>query len=106
MLNPETDTEKGHFYRSDHFEFAKAGCLPSTPTPASISSTGRPFQGAPGRDTVAENYHKVTDVINRQLVGPEGSGGRRVLPDGIKVAEAAWPAWKPGCEFKARRGMR
>ena len=40
VLVPETDPEKGHFYRSDHFEFAKAG-VPAFYTNAGLDIIGK-----------------------------------------------------------------
>ena len=42
VVRPDAEPEKGFYYRSDHFEFAKAACPRSTPTPASTTSASRP----------------------------------------------------------------
>jgi Zn-dependent M28 family amino/carboxypeptidase len=106
VLVPETDTEKGHFYRSDHFEFAKAG-VPAFYTNAGLDVIGRPADyGRMRRDEyVAEDYHKVTDEIKPwwDLRGAT-EDAELLFRMGLRIAGGdTWPQWKPGCEFKARR---
>jgi Zn-dependent M28 family amino/carboxypeptidase len=105
-LVPETDTEKGHFYRSDHFEFAKVG-VPAFYTNAGLEIIGKPADyGRMRRDEyVAEDYHTVTDQIKPwwDLRGAAADADL-LFQLGLRVAQAdPWPEWKPGCEFKARR---
>ncbi len=106
ILVPETDTEKGHFYRSDHFEFAKVG-VPAFYTNTGLDVVGKPADyGRMRRDEyVANDYHKVTDVIKPwwDLRGAAmDADGLYQL--GLQIAQGdTWPEWKPGCEFKARR---
>jgi Zn-dependent M28 family amino/carboxypeptidase len=102
LLVPESDTEKGHFYRSDHFEFAKVG-VPSFYTNAGLQVVGQPADyGRMRRDEyVAEDYHKVTDLIKPwwDLKGA-AADAEMLFQMGIMVARSdTWPAWKPGCEF-------
>jgi Zn-dependent M28 family amino/carboxypeptidase len=105
-LVPETDPEKGTFYRSDHFEFAKVG-VPAFYTKAGLRVLGEP--GGYGRmrrdDYVAHDYHKVTDKIKPwwDLYGA-ALDADLLFQIGLQVAQGdAWPEWKPGCEFKSRR---
>jgi Zn-dependent M28 family amino/carboxypeptidase len=105
-LVPETDTEKGHFYRSDHFEFAKVG-VPSFYTNSGLDIVGQPADyGRMRRDEyVANDYHKVTDEIKPwwDLRGA-AIDADLLFQIGRDVAGGdAWPEWKPGCEFKGRR---
>ena len=106
VLVPETDTEKGHFYRSDHFEFAKVG-VPSFYTNSGLDIIGKPADyGRMRRDEyVASDYHKPSDVIKPwwDLRGA-AQDARVFFRMGLSLARAdAWPQWKPGCEFKSRR---
>ncbi len=106
VLAPEPDTEKGHFYRSDHFEFAKVG-VPSFYTNGGLDVIGQPADyGRMRRDEyVAADYHKVTDQIKPwwDLKGA-AADAEMLFQMGRKVAQGdTWPEWKPGCEFKARR---
>jgi Zn-dependent M28 family amino/carboxypeptidase len=106
VLEPDPEADKGFFYRSDHFEFAKEG------VPALYTDAGTRFlDKAPGwgqqkRDEyTANDYHKVTDEIKPDW---DLSGGeediRLLFHVGMLVASRdPWPAWKPGTEFKATR---
>ena len=106
ILVPETDPEKGSFYRSDHFEFAKAG-VPAFYTKSGLQIVGKPADyGRMRRDEyIAKDYHKVTDEIKPwwDLYGA-AMDADLLYRIGLTVAQGdTWPAWKPGCEFKARR---
>ncbi len=106
ILVPDTQPEKGSFYRSDHFEFAKVG------VPAFYTSSGTDIIGQPagyGRDRrdefVRADYHKVSDEIKPwwDLRGAAQDAGV-LFRMGLQLANGdAWPEWKPGCEFKERR---
>ncbi len=106
VLRPDTEPEKGSFYRSDHFEFAKVG-VPAFYTKGGVDIIGRPAgYGQAKRDEyTANDYHKVTDEIKPWW------NLRGAVPDeqllfhlGLEVAQGeTWPTWKPGCEFKATR---
>ena len=105
-LVPETDPEKGSFYRSDHFEFAKVG-VPAFYTKSGLRILGKPEgYGRMRRDDyVAHDYHKVTDEIKPwwDLYGA-AMDADLLYQMGMQVAQGdTWPEWKPGCEFKARR---
>jgi Zn-dependent M28 family amino/carboxypeptidase len=106
ILVPETDTEKGHFYRSDHFEFAKVG-VPAFYTNSGLDVIGKPADyGRMRRDEyVANDYHKVTDQIKPWWDLRGAAMDADVLFQmGHELAQGdTWPEWKPGCEFKARR---
>jgi Zn-dependent M28 family amino/carboxypeptidase len=106
VLVPDLQPEKGYFYRADHFEFAKAG-VPGIALTAGVDIMGKPAgYGSELRDTyVANDYHKVTDVIKPWW---DLTGGARDVDIyfnmGRELASTDhWPQWKPGCEFKARR---
>lgn len=106
VLRPDTEAAKGYYYRSDHFEFAKAG------VPAFIARSGLDFIGRPAgygaklREAyLLHDYHKVTDEIRPDWT-MEGAAQNTafLLALGLRVANSsAWPEWKPGTEFKARR---
>jgi len=103
---PEPEPETGHFYRSDHFEFAKAG-VPAFYINQGLDIIGRPAgYGRMRWDAYyAHDYHKVTDVIQPwwDLRGA-ALDADLLFQMGRTVAQSdAWPQWKPGCEFKARR---
>jgi Zn-dependent M28 family amino/carboxypeptidase len=106
VLKPESGPEAGHFYRSDHFEFAKVG------VPAFYTNYGHDIIGKPegyGQmrydEFYAKDYHKVSDEIKPWWDLRGGAQDADVLFQvGLIVANGdTWPHWKDGCEFKARR---
>jgi Zn-dependent M28 family amino/carboxypeptidase len=105
-LSPENTPEQGHYYRSDHFEFALGG------VPACMVTSSTHFIGQPEaygvklrEDYTANIYHKVADVV--QLDWPMDGAvqeAETLMAIGVSVDRTdAWPQWRPGNEFKARR---
>ncbi len=107
VVHGDLEPEKGYFYRSDHFEFAKRG-VPGL----YVDWVRKDFVGKPddfGKNVAdyytTHNYHKPTDVI---MPDWDLSGSAQDLQllwmAGYEVAEAgAYPAWRPGSEFKRGR---
>ena len=102
----DPEPEKGSFYRSDHFEFAKEG-VPALNAKAGVDYIDKPADyGKARRDEYTQkDYHKVTDEVKP---GWDLSGAvqdMQLLMDvGYRVAQGdKYPEWKPGTEFKARR---
>ena len=105
-LKPDAEPEKGYFYRSDHFEFAKQG-VPALNTDAGVDYIGKPADYAKQtRDEYTEkDYHGVGDEVrpNWDLSGTV-EDLQLLLMVGWQVAQGEkWPEWKPGTEFKAKR---
>jgi Zn-dependent M28 family amino/carboxypeptidase len=106
VLKPDPTPERGTFYRSDHFEFAKQG------VPALNVDPGEDYIGKPAgfgqqkrEEYTTNDYHKVSDEIKPgwDLSG-EVQDMQLLFEVGRLVADApTFPAWKPGTEFKARR---
>ena len=105
-LSPDAEPEKGRYYRSDHFEFAKVG------VPGLYLQSGTRFVGKPeefGRRKIdaytANDYHKVTDEIKPDWdLSGAADDARLLFEVGLRVANGDhYPEWKPGSEFKARR---
>jgi Zn-dependent M28 family amino/carboxypeptidase len=105
-LTPDLTPEKGTYYRSDHFEFAKVG------VPALYPKRGLDYVGQPtgwGLQFEAEfdlkDYHKVTDEVRPGWTFEGGALDAAFLAGLIRrVADSdTWPEWRPGNEFKARR---
>ena len=105
-VTADSGPETGRFYRSDHFEFAKQG-VPGLYLKGGIDLVVQP--AGSGQQKIDEytqrDYHKVTDEVKP---GWDMSGGaedlRLLLEVGWRVAQAqAYPTWKAGSEFKARR---
>jgi Zn-dependent M28 family amino/carboxypeptidase len=106
VLVPDTEPQKGYFYRSDHFEFAKEG------VPAFYTHSGKDIIGQPAGygkkrsdEYTAEDYHKVSDEIKPWWDFEGAATDTRLFFElGREVANTAkWPEWKPGTEFKAKR---
>lgn len=106
VITPDAEPEKGFYYRSDHFNFAKQG------VPALDPDEGTDFIGQPPefsrrvRDVyTSQHYHQPSDIV-RPDWNLDGAGEdlRLFLAVGYRVAEAARiPEWKTGNEFKATR---
>ena len=105
-LAPDPEPEKGFFYRSDHFEFAKQG------VPALYVDAGTEFIGKPAgygqqkrEEYTANDYHKPSDEVKPDWdLSGAVADTELLFRVGYQVAEAErWPEWKPGTEFKARR---
>ena len=105
-LHPDSEPEKGFYYRSDHFNFAKVG------VPAFDPDSGTDFIGKPAsygqekRDEwTTKFYHQATDEVQSwwDLSGA-AEDGQLFFAMGYRVANAdKFPEWKPGNEFKAIR---
>ena len=106
LLTPDTEPEKGRYYRSDHFEFAKVG-VPGLYLQSGVQFTGKPedFGRRKIDDYTASDYHKVSDEVKPDWdLSGAAEDARLLFEVGLKVADAvAYPEWKPGSEFKMRR---
>ena len=105
-LRPDAEPEKGFYYRSDHFNFAKVG-VPAFDPEGGVEVAGKPAGfGMQMRDEyTANDYHKPSDEIKP---GWDLSGAVQdldlFLAMGYRVANAAkFPEWKVGSEFRAIR---
>ena len=106
VLKPDPESEKGFYYRSDHFNFAKQG-VPAFYADAGTEVIGKPADYAMKQREryTSEDYHKPSDEIKP---GWDLSGAvddlRLYLAIGYRVAEAStYPEWRPGNEFRATR---
>ena len=105
-LTPDAEPEKGFYYRSDHFNFAKKG------VPAFDPDSGTDFIGKPAgygkqkRDEyTSTDYHAPSDVVKQDwdLTGAS-EDGKLFLAMGYRIANAdKMPEWKAGNEFKSVR---
>jgi Zn-dependent M28 family amino/carboxypeptidase len=103
---PDPESEKGFFYRSDHFEFAKEG-VPALYADAGVKYVGKPEGwGLQKRNEYTTNdYHKPTDEVKPDWdLSGAVEDGQMLFEVGYRIAQATtWPDWKPGTEFKAKR---
>ncbi len=105
-MKAESHPERGGYYRSDHFEFAKVG------VPAYYPKPGRKFIGQPDdfgekkvNEYIAKDYHQVSDEVKPDWTFEGAAQDTEFLMQvGLKIADdAKWPEWRPGNEFKAKR---
>jgi Zn-dependent M28 family amino/carboxypeptidase len=106
VMTPNSQPEKGGFYRADHFEFSKLG------VPALYTGGGKDFIGKPANfgqqkkdDYTAHHYHQVSDEVdpNWDLSGAV-QDVQLLFEVGYQVANGdKFPEWKPSSEFKAKR---
>jgi len=106
VVTPDQFPDRGHFYRSDQFSFAKIG------VPALYLDTGTDFVGKPagwGKEQhelyEQKSYHQPSDEIspswNFDGMIEDAQLGFYV---GLNVANAdQMPGWVPGDEFEAAR---
>ena len=105
-LNPDPEPEKGFYYRSDHFSFAKAG-IPAFYADPGIDYLDKPAgYGIEKREQyTAEDYHKPSDEVKPDW---DLSGALEDLlfmhAMGRQLADSEeWPAWSETSEFRAIR---
>jgi Zn-dependent M28 family amino/carboxypeptidase len=106
QIMPDAEPEKGYFFRSDHFPFAKAG------VPSLYIEHGRTYRGRPAdwghqiqAEFVGRHYHAPSDEFSESFVF-DGA-----VQQGVLVYRTAkdiamddtWPDWHDGQEFKAAR---
>jgi Zn-dependent M28 family amino/carboxypeptidase len=103
-LTPDPEPEKGFYYRSDHFNFAKRG------VPAFYFESGTEFVGKPAgfgmqkrEEYTSTHYHQPQDEIHADW---EMSGAAQdlqlILAMGYRIGNAARaPEWRAGNEFRA-----
>jgi Zn-dependent M28 family amino/carboxypeptidase len=106
IVHGDAEPEKGFYYRSDHFNFAKQG-VPAMDYGGGVDYIGKPADyGKKVRDEWTEQrYHTPKDVVMPEW---DLSGMREDLKVlfavGYRVAQAdKMPEWKPGNEFRAKR---
>ncbi|MEX1827691.1 M28 family metallopeptidase [Luteibacter sp. CQ10] len=105
-ISGDTTPEKGHYFRSDHFNFAKAG-VPALAAGGGVDMVdgGKAAGEAAAADYVKNRYHQVTDVFDLRW---DFTGVMQNVTAYYKLGEKLadgddWPVWKDGSEFKAVR---
>ncbi|MDR3635029.1 MAG: M28 family metallopeptidase [Isosphaeraceae bacterium] len=106
VVTADAEPEKGFFYRSDHFEFAKQG-VPALDPKGGVDFVGKPAEyGRQKREEYTKNdYHKVSDEVKTDW---DLSGAvedlRLFFEIGYTLAQGdQYPEWKPGAEFRSTR---
>jgi Zn-dependent M28 family amino/carboxypeptidase len=105
-VHGDAEPEKGYYYRSDHFNFAKMG-VPALNPDQGIEYTSKPAEYSQKvRDNWTANvYHTPKDVVTPEWdLSGAAQDLKLLLAVGYRVAQAdKYPEWKPGNEFKATR---
>ena len=106
VLAPDPEPEKGFYYRSDHFSFAKAGIPAFYADPGVEYLDKPPGYGIEKRaEYTANDYHAVSDEVKPDW---DLSGAAEDLTFmyrmGARLAGGDdWPAWSETSEFRAVR---
>ena len=103
---PDSESEKGFYYRSDHFNFARVG-IPALYTKAGEIVAGKPAEYMKDLKGVwlREHYHRVSDEYQASwpLTGT-AADARALFRVGRTIADRdAWPKWGETSEFRALR---
>ena len=106
VIRADPEPEKGFYYRSDHFSFAKQG-IPALYTDAGIDHVEHGEQWTLVRrdEYTAKRYHKPTDEYDPEWDLSGAVNDLRILFDiGFRLSnETTFPNWRTGNEFRARR---
>jgi Zn-dependent M28 family amino/carboxypeptidase len=105
-ISPEAHPERGYFYRSDHFSFAKAG-VPAISIGEGLDFVGKGREWGEQQDAeyTGKRYHQPSDQYRPDF---DLSGAvqlaRVVLRMGLSLANSdERPSWNADAEFKAVR---
>ncbi len=106
VLVPDAEPEKGFYYRSDHFNFAKVG-VPALNTDDGIDYVDKPagFGREKKDEYTAGYYHAPSDQMRDEWdLSGYGEQLKLLMAVAIRVANAdQYPEWKTGNEFRAIR---
>jgi Zn-dependent M28 family amino/carboxypeptidase len=105
-ITPDPEPEKGFYYRSDHFNFAKQG-VPALDPDSGVNYIGKSEKwGRTKRDEYTDkDYHAPSDQVKPDWdLSGAAEDAQLLMAVGYRVANAdRLPEWKPGNEFKAKR---
>jgi Zn-dependent M28 family amino/carboxypeptidase len=105
IVLPNATPEKGSFYRSDHFPFAKQG-VPALSAGSGIQhlEKGEEWGLSQIENYIRDKYHKPSDEFDPNW---DLSGAREDLEMYFKIGyrlsmESTFPGWKEGSEFRRK----
>jgi Zn-dependent M28 family amino/carboxypeptidase len=104
--SPDPHPEAGHFYRSDHFSFAKVGVPAISFGDGNDLVNGGIARGeALGKEYVDKHYHQPSDEWSPQWDFTGMAEDVQLLHNlGRDLANSRdWPNWSPDSEFRATR---
>ena len=104
---PDPEPGSGHFFRSDHFSFAKVG-IPALYASGSYEhkTKGINYVKQKSEEYVAKHYHQPSDEYSDDWdMSGMVQDGTLFYHIGKELANntTLWPAWKEGSEFKSLR---
>jgi len=106
---PDQEPEKGYFFRSDHFSFAKVG-VPALYAKGSYDhrEKGKEYAMGKRKEFTTTNYHQPSDhyTDDWDLHGAV-EDAQLFFNVGLRIAnENLYPKWKEGSEFKNVRELK
>jgi len=105
-FTPDPSPQAGHFYRSDHFPFAKRGVPAiSVGSGEDLVVGGKAAGEKAGADYTANRYHQPADEwrADWDLTGQAQDIGLFYEVGADLANSTVWPEWQAGSEFKALR---
>ncbi len=106
VLNPDPEPEKGFYYRSDHFSFARVG-VPAFYADPGVDYLDKPAgYGLEKRDEYTNNdYHAISDEVKPDwdLSGALDDLTLMYQMGAVLAASDDWPEWSATSEFRAIR---
>jgi Zn-dependent M28 family amino/carboxypeptidase len=99
----EIHPEAGHYFRSHHFNFAKAGVpVLDISRGIDVEGKGKEYGKKLKDDYTAKHYHQASDNFNPSWTFAGGLKDMELLfLVGKRLAfETTWPKWKECSEFK------
>ena len=106
-IKPDPNAEKGYFFRSDHFSFAKVG-VPALYASGEYEQAAKGIEWTKARSDawIQENYHQPSDEYVPGVWKFSGmvQDAELLFNIGYTLSdETTFPSWKEGSEFKATR---
>ena len=106
-VRPDPEPEKGGYYRSDHFSFARVG-VPALAAEHGVESAehGEEWMRRQMDEWVEQHYHKPSDEYDPETWDLSGAVQdiRLLFRIGYRLStEDTFPNWREGTEFRALR---
>jgi Zn-dependent M28 family amino/carboxypeptidase len=106
---PDLAPEKGYFFRSDHFNFAKVGIPPLNGTDGFDHwEYGKEYGKEKVDEYTASRYHAPSDEYDPELWDMQGIvlEAQLFYNIGARIANSTvWPQWSEGSEFQRQKSI-
>lgn len=106
VLEGDRESEKGYYFRSDHFELAKEGVPMLYPTNGyDDREKGVAYGMEKANEYTEDHYHRVSDEYDLSwVVSGALEDMETFFRTGLEIANGDdWPNWKVDSEFRAKR---